>query len=160
MKGFNLETVGTVLTAQFVSHFGFSFQTLREEIVRMKATLAEANHRMNRLEAFRGSVARLLHLRDLPEADLLHRLQTLCNAHQEFTLLSHKYEGASPVPTPCPRFNDHHAPPVLPAVRPTSSGGCGGGRGGSSISVGQNLRRFDDFHDHHFEDDFEFGKKY
>lgn len=133
----------------------------------MKATLAEANHRMNRLDAFRASVARLLHLRDLPESDLLHRLQTLCNAHQEFTLLSHKYEAAtSPVPTPCPRFND--LAPVLPVVRPTSSGGCGGrggGGGGSSISVGQNLRRFDDFHDDHhhhlhFDDDFEFAKKY
>lgn len=104
-------------------------------------------------------MARLLHLRDLPEADLLHRLQTLCNAHQEFTHLSHKYEAVSPVPTPCNRFNaGGGGDPHLPHVRPTSSGRGGGG--GSVISSGQNLRRFDDFHDDHFDDEFDFGKKY
>lgn len=115
-------------------------------------------------------MARLLHLRDLPEADLLHRLQTLCNAHQEFTLLSHKYEGTSPAATPCPRFSsigDHHIS-GLPSV--TGGGGVGGGCGNErrnrvgsgrrSVSPAPNSRRFDDFHDDHFEDEFDFGKKY
>lgn len=53
-----------------------------------------------------------MHLRDLPETDLLHRLQALCSAHQEFTLLSKRYETASPVGDhPCPRFDD----PVPPS---------------------------------------------
>lgn len=128
-------------------------QALREEIVRIKATLAEANHRLNQLQAFRASVARLMHLRDLPESDLLNRLQTLCNAHQEFTLLSHKYEAASPIP-PCPRYSDH--PTGLPSV----VGGAGSGHCRSSVSPGQNMRRFDDFNEDHFDDDFDFGKKY
>lgn len=141
--------------AEGVTHlpslFSIAFQALREEIVRIKASLADANHRMNQLQAFRASVARLLHLRDLPEADLLHRLQTLCSAHQEFTLLSHKYEGASPVPTPCPpRGSDHHHHHGLPSGR----------NGRRSVSPGQSLRRFEDFHDEPFEDEFDFGKKY
>lgn len=133
--------------------------------MRIKASLAEANHRMNQLQAFRASVARLLHLRDLPEADLLHRLQTLCSAHQEFTLLSHKYEGASPVPTtPCPnlRFSsasDLHGGSGLPSVGVVSGRGGGGG-GRRSVSPGPNLRRFDDFHDDHYDDEFDFGRKY
>lgn len=131
----------------------------------MKASLAEANHRMGQLQAFRASVARLLHLRDLPEADLLHRLQTLCNAHQEFTLLSHKYEAASPVPTPCPRFassggDHHHGLPSVNGASRGSAGGGGCGGGTRSVSPGPNMRRFDDFHDDHFEDEFDFVKKY
>lgn len=52
-------------------------------------------------------MARTLHLRDLPEADLLQRLQALCSAHQEFTMLSKRYETASPIGDhPCPRFDD------------------------------------------------------
>lgn len=51
-------------------------------MARMKAQLAEANHRLSQLQVFRTSVARILHLRDLPEPDILQRLQTLCNAHQ------------------------------------------------------------------------------
>lgn len=55
---------------------------MREDLSRIKTQLAEANHRLSQLQVFRGSVARILHLRDLPEADILQRLQTLCNAHQ------------------------------------------------------------------------------
>lgn len=138
-------------------------QGLREEIVRLKASLAEANHRQSQLQAFRASVARLLHLRDLPEADLLHRLQTLCNAHQEFTLLSHKYEAASPVPTPCNRFSagSDHLGGGGGGGRPTSGGIHGRGHGGRSLSPGGNLRHFDDpFQEDHFDDDFDFAKKY
>lgn len=123
---------------------------------------------MNQLQAFRASVARLLHLRDLPEADLLHRLQTLCSAHQEFTLLSHKYEAASPVPaTPCPRQfsaasdHHHHHGSGLPAMGVGSGDRRGGGGGGRrSMSPVPNLRRFDDYNEDHFEDELDFGKKY
>ncbi|XP_017481608.1 PREDICTED: coiled-coil domain-containing protein 170 isoform X2 [Rhagoletis zephyria] len=81
--------------------------SLREDIARLQTQLSDANHRLSHLQSFRTSVARTLHLRDLPESDLLHRLQALCSAHQEFTLLSKRYETASPVGDhPCPRFDD------------------------------------------------------
>lgn len=74
------------------------------------------------MQSFRTSVARTLHLRDLPETDLLHRLQALCSAHQEFTLLSKRYETASPIGDhPCPRYDDpvpptsHCRPPREPS---------------------------------------------
>ncbi|GAB0098460.1 coiled-coil domain-containing protein 170 [Sergentomyia squamirostris] len=122
---------------------------LREELTRIKTSLADCNHRLSQLQAFRSSVARLLHMRDIPEADLLQRLQTLCNAHQEFTLLSRRYESASPIGDhPCPRFEHDLIPP---------SGHC---RPISSASPHHHLRRFDDFHDEHFDDDFDFSKKY
>lgn len=80
---------------------------------RLSAQLSDANQRLSHLQSFRTSVARTLHLRDLPETDLLHRLQALCSAHQEFTLLSKRYETASPVGDhPCPRFDD----PVPPSA--------------------------------------------
>ena len=134
--------------------------------MRIKAALAEANHRQSQLQAFRSSVARLLHLRDLPEADLLHRLQTLCHAHQEFTLLSHKYEAASPVPTPCPRYTSDHLHNVsgLPSVSGgarNSAGGGGGHERRSTSPGGGNFKRFEDeFHEEHFDDEFDFSKKY
>ncbi|XP_037958900.1 coiled-coil domain-containing protein 170 [Teleopsis dalmanni] len=81
--------------------------SLREDVSRMQVQLSDANHRLSQLQSFRTSVARTLHLRDLPETDLLHRLQSLCSAHQEFTLLSKRYETASPVGDhACPRFDD------------------------------------------------------
>lgn len=48
----------------------------------MKVQLSDLNHRLSQLQAFRSSVARLLHLRDIPHVGILQRLQTLCNAHQ------------------------------------------------------------------------------
>lgn len=48
----------------------------------MKTQLADTNHRLSQLQTFRSSVARLLHLRDVPHEGILQRLQTLCNAHQ------------------------------------------------------------------------------
>ncbi|XP_030383892.1 coiled-coil domain-containing protein 170 [Scaptodrosophila lebanonensis] len=81
--------------------------SLREDVSRLSAQLSDANQRLSHLQSFRTSVARTLHLRDLPETDLLHRLQALCSAHQEFTMLSKRYEAASPVGDhPCPRFDD------------------------------------------------------
>lgn len=78
----------------------------------VQSQLTDANHRLSHLQNFRTSVARTLHLRDLPETDLLQRLQALCSAHQEFTLLSKRYETASPIGDhPCPRFDD----PVPPS---------------------------------------------
>uniref|UniRef100_A0A1B0CQC2 Putative myosin class ii heavy chain n=1 Tax=Lutzomyia longipalpis TaxID=7200 RepID=A0A1B0CQC2_LUTLO len=122
---------------------------LREELTRIKTSLADCNHRLQQLQAFRSSVARLMHMRDLPEADLLQRLQTLCSAHQEFTLLSRRYESASPLPDhPCPRF-DHDILPPPGHCRPISS-----------ASPHHHIRRFDDFHDEHFDDEFDFAKKY
>lgn len=51
-------------------------------MARLKTQLADTNHRLSQLQAFRTSVARLLHLRDVPHTGILQRLQTLCNAHQ------------------------------------------------------------------------------
>ncbi|XP_011213618.3 coiled-coil domain-containing protein 170 isoform X1 [Bactrocera dorsalis] len=91
--------------------------SLREDITRLQNQLSDANHRLSHLQSFRTSVARTLHLRDLPESDLLHRLQALCSAHQEFTLLSKRYETTSPVGDhPCPRFDD--PVPPTPHCRP------------------------------------------
>ncbi|KRF81964.1 uncharacterized protein Dvir_GJ19787, isoform B [Drosophila virilis] len=81
--------------------------SLRDDVSRLSAQLSDTNQRLSHLQSFRTSVARTLHLRDLPETDLLHRLQALCSAHQEFTLLSKRYETASPVGDhPCPRYDD------------------------------------------------------
>lgn len=51
-------------------------------MARMKTQLADTNHRLSQLQAFRGSVARLMHLRDVPHSNILQRLHTLCSAHQ------------------------------------------------------------------------------
>ncbi|KAH8273549.1 hypothetical protein KR018_000733 [Drosophila ironensis] len=81
--------------------------SMRDDVSRLSAQLSDANQRLSHLQSFRTSVARTLHLRDLPETDLLHRLQALCSAHQEFTMLSKRYEAASPVGDhPCPRYDD------------------------------------------------------
>lgn len=86
----------------------------------MQAQLSDANNRLSHLQSFRTSVARTLHLRDLPETDLLHRLQALCSAHQEFTLLSRRYESASPVGDhPCPRYDEDPIPPTSHCRPPT-----------------------------------------
>lgn len=51
-------------------------------MARIKVQLSDTAHRLSQLQTFRTSVARLLHLRDVPHAGILQRLQTLCNAHQ------------------------------------------------------------------------------
>lgn len=53
----------------------------------MKVQLSDLNHRLSQLQAFRSSVARLLHLRDIPHVGILQRLQTLCNAHQVYDII-------------------------------------------------------------------------
>ena len=117
-------------------------------MARVKAHLADAHHRLSSLQAFRSSIARLLHLRDMPEHDILQRLTQLCNAHQEFTLLSRRYESASPVGEhPCPRYDDLIPPSTQ--CRPISTSP-------------RHIRRFDDtnYHDEHYDDEFDFNKKY
>lgn len=122
---------------------------MREEINRLKSQHADIHHRLHHLQTFRQSVARLLHLRDLPERDLLHRLQTLCNAHQEFTLLSRRYESASPVGDhPCPRFDQDLIPPSS-HCRPMSLSPRHRHRCSESNLTDENL-----------DDDFDFNKKY
>jgi hypothetical protein len=138
---------------QFSKNFNlfFYFQNLRDELTRIKVKLTDANHRLAQLQSFRSSIARLLHLRDTPQTDILHRIQSLCNAHHDFTLLSRRYENASPVADhSCPRFDD----PIPPAIdcRPISSSPT-------------HIKRFTDsgFMEHHlytYDDDYEFGKKY
>ncbi|XP_075151132.1 uncharacterized protein LOC142225242 [Haematobia irritans] len=99
--------------------------SLRDDLQHIQTQLTDANHRLSHLQNFRTSVARTLHLRDLPETDLLQRLQALCSAHQEFTLLSKRYETASPVGDhACPRFDDPippstHCRPPRYALSPT-----------------------------------------
>ncbi|KAM7352326.1 uncharacterized protein ACRADG_004909 isoform 2-T2 [Cochliomyia hominivorax] len=84
--------------------------SLRSDLNHVQGQLSEANHRLTNLQNFRTSVARTLHLRDLPETDLLQRLQALCSAHQEFTMLSKRFETASSVGVhTCSRYDD----PVL-----------------------------------------------
>ncbi|KAG4068837.1 hypothetical protein HA402_004985 [Bradysia odoriphaga] len=125
-----------------------TIHNLREELSRIKVQLSDLNHRLAQLQAFRSSVGRLLHLRDIPHGGILQRLQTLCLAHQEFTTLSRRYDTTSPLVNehPCPRF-DELVPPTT-QCRPLSS---------SSI----HMRRFDDSGmDDHFDDEFEFHKKF
>lgn len=121
------------------------YQNLREELARVKNALTEANHKLSQLQTFKTSVARLLHTKEIPECEILQKLQTVCNAHQEFTLLSRRYETSSPVPeNNCPRFEEN--PPSQ--CRPYSSGSP------------THRRYIDSGFDHHFEDDFEFSKKF
>lgn len=100
-------------------------------MTRMRTQLADTQHRLSQLQAFRTSVARFLHLRDVPHEGILQRLQTLCNAHQEFTMLSRRYESASPVGEhPCPRYSDDLVPPSVhcrPLSAVSTSGTTAGG---------------------------------
>jgi hypothetical protein len=119
---------------------------LREELARVKSALADANHKLTQLQTFKTSVARMLHTRENPECEILQKLQTVVNAHSEFTLLSRRYETSSPVPeNNCARFDE--PPPSASQCRPMSSGS-------------PHRRYIDSGFDHHFEDDFEYGKKF
>lgn len=136
----------------------FKLQNVQTELARVKSSLADANHRLSQVQAFRSSVARILHLRDLPETDILQRLTTLCNAHQEFTLLSRRYESASPVAEH--RFDDLIPPPVH---RPLSSSpGHQHHHPHNHNHNHHHHRRYEDsgYTDEHYDDDFEFTKKY
>ncbi|XP_055547280.1 coiled-coil domain-containing protein 170 isoform X3 [Wyeomyia smithii] len=130
---------------------------LREELSRIKAQLSDTSHRLSQLQAFRTSVAKLLHMHESPESDLLHKLQSMCSAHHHCTCLGRHYGSTSPVGTAgsdlhCSRYDE--GPPAT-----SSAVGC---RPLSSSPV--HTRRYIDSgfndHDHHFDDDFDFGKKY
>ena len=123
-------------------------QNLREELARVKSALADANHRLNQLQTFRSSVARMLHTRDHPECEILQKLQTVCTAHHEFTMLSKRYETPPGPDNACSTFED----PIpisssAPPCRPMSSGS-------------PTHRRYIDSGFDHFEDDFEYSKKF
>lgn len=133
------------------------FQNLREELNRVKCSLADANHKLTQLHTFKSTVARMLHIRENPDCDVLQKLQTVVNAHHEFTLLSKRYD-TSPMPDPncspnCPtdRFIDDQLPPQTSSssaqCRPLSSGS-------------PSHRRYIDSGFDHFDDDFEFSKKF
>lgn len=121
----------------------FISQTLREEVAALKRDHEQLSHRLSHLQTFRHSVTRLLHLRDLPDSNVVHRLHSLCNTLEEFG-------GSSP---PIKRYDPPTPPPVddcLPSSRPLSS---------------SPLRRYsvDHYSDHHlhhhhdhFDDDFKF----
>ncbi|XP_038111592.1 coiled-coil domain-containing protein 170 isoform X2 [Culex quinquefasciatus] len=130
---------------------------LREELARVKSQLADTNHRLSQLQAFRTSVAKLLHLRDSPDSELLHKLQSVCASHHNCTCLGRRYGSASPLGTAgsdhhCSRYDDLPPPPT------TASSGC------RPLSSSPVHRRYIDSgfndHDHNFDDDFDFGKKY
>ena len=116
-------------------------------MARVKNGFSENQHRLSQLQTFKSSAARLLNVRDMPECDILHKLQTLSNAHQEFTLLSRRYENASPIPDnpQCQRFDE---PMPVAQCRPMSS------------TESTHNRRYIDSGFDHFEDEFEFGKKF
>lgn len=128
---------------------------MREDIARLRSQLTDANHKLSQLQTFRTSVARLLHLRDIPHSSLLHRLQTLCHAQNEFTTLPlppRRYDSASPIggDHSCARYEAELVAPPSTHCRPLSSNSGNG-------------RRFDEhavaLDDSHFDDDFDFLKK-
>lgn len=174
--------VGVVSThIPFRFHSPHLVQSLREDLTRLKTQLADTQHKLSQLQAFRTSVARFLHLRDVPHEGILQRLQTLCNAHQEFTLLSRRYEAASPVGEhPCPRFDDlvppsvlcrplsattgtSHAPPHHPHHHGHHHGGGGGGHHHDHHRRSGGIGGYADstLDDGQFDDEFEhFNKKF
>lgn len=132
-------------TMSLTSNISFFKQNLREELGRVKTALADANHKLTQLQTFRTTVARMLHIRENPECDVLQKLQTVCNAHHEFTLLSKRYD-TSPVPeNNCTQFDE----PLPPS---SSAAQC--------RSASPTHRRYIDSGFDHFEDDFEYSKKF
>ncbi|XP_055599451.1 coiled-coil domain-containing protein 170-like isoform X2 [Uranotaenia lowii] len=134
---------------------------LRDELSRIKTELSDTNHRLSQVQAFRSSVAKLLHLRDCADSELLHKLQSIASAHHRCTCLGNsssagrRYGSSSPL-----AGSDHHCSRYDDLGPPgNSSSGC---RPLSSSPV--HTRRYIDSgfndHDHHFDDDFDFGKKY
>lgn len=91
----------------------------------------------------------MLHTREHPECELLQKLQTVCTAHHEFTMLSKRYETPPGNDTNCPNFDD----PLPPSS--SSAAPCRPMSGGSPTH-----RRYIDSGFDHFEDDFEYSKKF
>ncbi|XP_049278721.1 coiled-coil domain-containing protein 170 isoform X1 [Anopheles funestus] len=144
---------------------------LREELSRVKSQLADTNHRLSQLQVFRTSVAKLLHVSDCADSDILQKLQSVCSSHghhhqhhrhHSASNLSRRYDSSSPTGDTAhiSRYDDMLA------------GGGSGGVGVGSQSIGcrplssspvHNRRYIDsgfNDHDHHFDDDFDFHKKY
>ncbi|XP_055596525.1 coiled-coil domain-containing protein 170-like isoform X2 [Uranotaenia lowii] len=134
---------------------------LRDELSRIKTELSDTNHRLSQVQAFRSSVAKLLHLRDCADSELLHKLQSIASAHHRCTCLGNSSSAGRPYGSSSPLAgSDHHCSRYDDLGPPgNSSSGC---RPLSSSPV--HTRRYIDSgfndHDHHFDDDFDFGKKY
>jgi hypothetical protein len=113
----------------------------------VKNALADANSKLTHLQTFKTSVARMLNTREHPECEVLQKLQTVCNAHHEFTLLSKRYESPAG-DAACTPYDD---PPQTSSsaahCRPTSS-------------TSPSHRRYLDSGFDHFDDDFEYSKKF
>ncbi|XP_041777055.1 coiled-coil domain-containing protein 170 isoform X3 [Anopheles merus] len=142
---------------------------LREELSRVKLQLADTNHRLSQLQVFRTSVAKLLHVSDCADSEILQKLQSVCSDHGHHhhhhrhhsasNLSNRRYDSSSPSgEVHVSRYDD-----IL-------TGGGSGAAGSQSIgcrplsSSPVHNRRYIDSgfndHDHHFEDDFDFHKKY
>ncbi|XP_035916181.1 coiled-coil domain-containing protein 170-like isoform X3 [Anopheles stephensi] len=146
---------------------------LREELSRVKSQLADTNHRLSQLQVFRTSVAKLLHVSDCADSDILQKLQSVCSSshthhhhhhrHHSASNLSRRYDSSSPTggDTHVSRYDD-----MLAGVGAGSGGGAGSQSHGCrplSSSPVHNRRYIDsgfNDHDHHFDDDYDFHKKY
>ncbi|XP_058060025.1 coiled-coil domain-containing protein 170 [Anopheles bellator] len=143
---------------------------LREELTRIKSQLADTNHRLSQLQVFRTSVAKLLHAPDCTDSDILQKLQSVCSGqhlhghhhhhrHHSASNLSRRYDSSSPL-----------AGDLAHGTRYDDLGTAAGGGGSQSLgcrplsSSPVHGRRYIDSgfndHDHHFDDDFDFHKKY
>lgn len=117
----------------------------------LKRELEQVNHKLSHLQTFRHSVVRLLHLRDLPDATIVHRLHSLINAHEEYSSISKRYDEPSTPPLPSeetlpPVSNGHsHRPSSLSPVRRYSD-----------HFLDHHHGRHSERHHDHFEDDFKF----
>lgn len=88
----------------------------------MKHEIEQLNHRIAHFQTFRHSVARLLHLRDLPDSNIIHRLHSLVNAHDEMVTITKRFDhpvsptrdrasdDLPPIPSPTlpRRYSDHY----------------------------------------------------
>ncbi|XP_061509187.1 coiled-coil domain-containing protein 170 isoform X4 [Anopheles gambiae] len=142
---------------------------LREELSRVKLQLADTNHRLSQLQVFRTSVAKLLHVSDCADSEILQKLQSVCSDHGHHHR-HHRHHSASNLSN---RRYDSSPPSGEAHVSRYDDILTGGGSGATgSQSIGcrplssspvHNRRYIDsgfNDHDHHFEDDFDFHKKY
>ncbi|KFB49626.1 AGAP007734-PA-like protein [Anopheles sinensis] len=142
---------------------------LRDELSRIKSQLADTNHRLSQLQVFRSSVAKLLHVSDCSDSEILQKLQSVCSNHSHHhhhrhshsaSNLSRRYDSSSPLAGDLhttSRYDDFTT-------------GAGGGGGSQSLacrplsSSPVHNRRYIDSgfndHDHHYDDEFDYHKKY
>ncbi|VEN42414.1 unnamed protein product [Callosobruchus maculatus] len=70
-----------------------SIQLLRDELARVKETLADIQRREAQLQSFKHSIAKILGAPlPMPDYELISRLQKLVDAHHDFTLVSRRYD--------------------------------------------------------------------